>query len=353
MGFHKKGDRSLLVYDLGGGTFDVSILQVKGNKYEVKATAGNTHLGGDDFDVRIILFLIEQMDKKHGCRLHEQWHKEPAKRNPAASRAFQRLKEHAESIKWTLSHADTTEINIPDVFEGNGLGGITLTRKNFEKMTQHLIKETEEAMDQAIKQAGMRKSQIDSVILVGGSTRMPAVRNLVAKVLREPFVADQVDEMVAIGAAIVAASAHAPDDRLTGILAEEKKGLPEIIIERTAHTYGLETIGLDISRRELVKDCFSAIVPRGTVIPCKIEEGPYTTLLDNQASVSLPLYRGEKPYCRDNEKIGDMHLKDIAGGKAGTPQIFVTMEIDASNVLNVYAIDRISGSSVSVSLSRF
>jgi molecular chaperone DnaK len=353
LGFHKKGDGFLLVYDLGGGTFDVSILEVKGNQYEVKATAGNTKLGGDDFDERIMLFLIQQMDEKHACGLNKQWQEEPAKRAPAASRAFQCLKEYAESIKWTLSHADITEINIPDVFEGHGLGGIELTRKDFAKMTRHLIKETEEGMDQAIKDAGMRKSQIDSAILVGGSTRMPAVKSLVAKVLREPFMADQVDEMVAMGAAIVAASAHAPDDRLTEIPAEEKERLPEIIIERTAHSYGIQTIDLDDSGTKLVTDRFSPIVPKATAIPCKIEEGPYTTVLENQSSVSLPVFRGENPHCRNNEKIGDMLLENISEGKAGTPKIFITMEIDASNVLSVFAIDKVSGSSVSVSLSRF
>jgi molecular chaperone DnaK len=353
-GFDRQGDQHLLVYDLGGGTFDVSILEIKGNKYEVRATSGNMRLGGDDFDQRLILFFLERLKNQN---LRQEWDKNPSQRSKEAAAAFQILKEHAEQTKCLLSEADVTTVNIPHLYAGQGLSDLRITRKEFEKLIGDLLESTKTSIDQALQGAARKRSEIKNVILVGGSTRLPLVKQLVTKMLREPFVADKVDEMVARGAALVAASRSAPQEEKLGLPQAEKMGVPDFlkqitIIERTAHTYGLSILSIDPVKKVLVEDSFSRIIPKGTAIPCKVEKRDYTNPGKGQSVLKFPLYRGEHDYCRYNEKVGEFTITGVPPMEPFTADIWVTLEIDENNILKAYAEEKKSRSSVAVTLDR-
>ena len=315
-GLDKKNDQKIAVYDLGGGTFDISILEIGDGVFEVKSTNGDTMLGGDDFDTAIVNWLASEFKKTDGVDLKKD------------AMALQRLKEAAEKAKCELSSSMQTEINLPFVTadsSGPKHLNMTLTRANFEKLVSDLVNKTIDPCRQALDDAGMNASDINEIILVGGSTRMP----LVQKVVKEFFGKEinksvNPDEVVALGAAIQG-----------GVLGGDVDDI--LLLDVTPLTLAIETLG-NIS---------TPMIPANTTIPSKKSE-VFSTASDNQTTVPVHIVQGERKFAKDNKSLGQFHLDGIPPAPRGTPQIEVTFDIDTNGILNVSAKDKATGKEQSI-----
>ncbi len=310
-GLDKKKDETIAVYDLGGGTFDISILQLGEGVFEVKSTNGDTHLGGDDFDQRVIDWLADEFRKEQGIDLRND------------RMALQRLKEAAERAKIELSSSLQTEINLPFITadaSGPKHLVVTLTRSKLEQLVAELIERTRGPVMKALEDAGIRASDVNEVVLVGGQTRMPAVIDLVRKIFgKEPHKGVNPDEVVAVGAAIQA-----------GVLKGDVKDV--LLLDVTPLSLGVETMGGVMTR----------LIERNTTIPSRKSE-VFSTAEDNQPAVDIHVLQGERELARDNKSLGHFQLEGIAPAPRGIPQIEVTFDIDANGILNVSARDKATG----------
>ena len=309
-------DKRIAVFDLGGGTFDISILELGDGVFEVKSTNGDTHLGGDDFDHRIIDWLADEFQREEGVDLRKD------------AMALQRLKEAAEKAKLELSSSTSTEINLPYIMPVNGIPKHlvkTLTRAKFEQLCDSLIQATVKPCEQALKDAGLTASQIDEVILVGGSTRIPAVQQIVEKFFgKAPSKGVNPDEVVAVGAAIQG-----------GVLSGDVKDV--LLLDVVPLSVGIETLG----------GVMTKLIEANTTIPTRKSE-VFSTAVDNQPSVEIHVLQGERPMAKDDKTLGKFHLDGIAPAPRGVPQIEVTFEIDANGILNVSAKDKATGKEQSI-----
>jgi molecular chaperone DnaK len=310
-GLDKKENEKILVWDLGGGTFDVSVLEVGEGVVEVKATNGDTHLGGDDYDRRIVDWLADQFKKDNGIDLRQD------------RQALQRLTEAAEKAKIELSQRMETEINLPFITaDANGPKHLqyTLSRSKFEQLTEDLTERTRKPFQDALKDAGLTPQDLEEVILVGGATRMPVIQNLVKQLTgKEPHRGVNPDEVVAIGAAIQA-----------GVLTGEVKDV--LLLDVIPLSLGIMTEG----------EVFTKLIERNTTIPTSKTQ-VFSTASDNQTSVEIVVLQGERPLARDNRVLGTFKLDGIPPAPRGVPQIEVTFDVDANGILHVTARDRASG----------
>lgn len=315
----KNKEHTVAVYDLGGGTFDISILQLGDGVFEVKSTNGDTHLGGDDFDQRLINFLADEFKNQEGIDLR----KDPM--------ALQRLKEAAEKAKIELSSSSSTDVNLPFITatqDGPKHMNINLSKSKFEQLIHDLVEKTRIPCEQAIKDAGVTQSDIDEVILVGGSTRIPMVQELVKKVFgKEPHKGVNPDEVVAIGAAIQG-----------GVLTGEVKDV--LLLDVTPLSLGIETLG----------GVFTKLIDANTTIPTRKSE-VFSTASDNQPSVEINVLQGERQMAADNRSLGRFHLDGIPPAPRGVPQVEVTFDIDANGILHVSAKDKATNKEQSIRIT--
>ncbi|MEA5619701.1 molecular chaperone DnaK [Cronbergia sp. UHCC 0137] len=318
-GFDKKSNETILVFDLGGGTFDVSVLEVGDGVFEVLATSGDTHLGGDDFDKKIVDFLAEKFKKDEGIDLRKD------------KQALQRLTEAAEKAKIELSSVTQAEINLPFITatqDGPKHLDTTLTRGKFEELCSDLIDRCRIPVENALRDAKLNKGDIDEVVLVGGSTRIPAVQDVVKRVLgKDPNQSVNPDEVVAVGAAIQA-----------GVLAGDVTGI--LLLDVSPLSLGVETLG----------GVMTKIIPRNTTIPTKKSE-VFSTAVDGQSNVEIHVLQGEREFANDNKSLGTFRLDGIPPAPRGVPQIEVTFDIDANGILNVTAKDKGTGKEQSISIT--
>ena len=318
-GIDKEDDQKIMVYDLGGGTFDVSIIEMGDGVQEVLATAGNNHLGGDDFDQRVMNWMIDEFKKSNGIDLRGD------------KMAMQRLKEAAEKAKIELSGVTSSDINLPYITvdaTGPKHLELTLTRAKFNELTADLVESTMGPVRQAMSDSGLSTSEIDKVLMVGGSSRIPAVQEEIKKFIgKEPFKGINPDECVAIGAALQA-----------GVMGGEVKGL--LLLDVTPLSLGIETMG----------GINTKIIDRNTTIPVKKSQ-IFSTAVDNQPSVEVHVLQGEREFAKDNKTLGVFHLDGIMPARRGVPQIEVTFDIDANGIVHVSAKDLGTNKEQSISIT--
>jgi len=315
----KNKDEKVAVFDLGGGTFDISILELGDGVFEVKSTSGDTHLGGDDFDQRLVDHIADEFKKQEGVDLKKD------------AMALQRLKEAAEKAKCELSSASQTDVNLPFITatqEGPKHLQLTITRSKFEQLVDDLIERTVEPCKKALKDAGLEASDIDEVILVGGSTRIPKVQEVVKSIFgKDPHKGVNPDEVVAIGAAIQG-----------GVLAGDVSDV--LLLDVTPLSLGIETLG----------GVMTKLISANTTIPTRKSE-IFSTASDNQTSVEIHVLQGEREMARDNRTLGRFHLDGIPPAPRGVPQVEVTFDIDANGILNVYAKDKATNKEQSIRIT--
>ncbi len=319
-GLDKKKNETILVYDLGGGTFDVSVLDVGDGVFEVRSTAGDTHLGGDDFDQKIVDYVAEEFRKDSGIDLRKD------------KQAMQRLREAAEKAKVELSNVVQTTINLPFITadaDGPKHLDVGLSRAKFDELTRDLVTRTEEPFKRALADAGIEAKDVDEIILVGGSTRIPAVQDLVKKLGggKEPNRSVNPDEVVAIGAAIQA-----------GVLGGEVKDV--VLLDVTPLSLGIQTLG----------DMFTKLIDRNTTIPTRKSE-VFSTAADGQTAVDVVVYQGERQAASQNKLLGRFQLTGIPPAPRGVPQVEVTFDIDANGIVNVSAKDRATNKEQRITIS--
>lgn len=324
-GANRGTDQTILVYDLGAGTFDVSVLEVKGNQFNVKGIGGDHQLGGEDFDRCMIELILQQLrkDVRLGKHLSEA--------DP--ERLAMQLKESAEAAKKELSSADTTDVEIPDLVPGSPVW-LTITRAEFERTIASLVDRTIAATADTIKRAGLSPDDIDRVVLVGGSTRVPMIQQRIAEKVRDPFISDYVDQVVALGAAIAASS--------YSVAEEHVDKCPVEIKNIAAHSLGIRA----------AKDKFSILVPRGTPLPVDVHK-TFTTAVANASSTDVEVFQGENELCSNNQQLGGFQMVGIQRAPAGTPKIDVGFSLDEDDILTVTASDATTGTKAELVIEKF
>jgi len=319
-GLDKEGEKTIAVYDLGGGTFDISILELGDSVFEVKSTNGDTHLGGDDFDMQIISYLADEFKKKEGIDLRE---------DPAA---MQRLKEAAEKAKITLSSSESTEINLPYITadsKGPKHMRVVMSRADLERIVGDLVDATLKPIDKALKDAGIAKSEIDDIVMVGGMTRMPLVLKKVKEYFgKELHLGVNPDEVVAVGAAIQGA-----------VLSGDENVRDVTLLDVTPLSLGIE-----VNHGQM-----HVMIPRNTTIPTEKKEDNFTTAVDNQPAIDVRVFQGERPIAEDNKMLGTFRL-DVAPAPRSVPRFEVNFKIDANGILNVSAKDLGTGKEQSITI---